>query len=226
MIRESHQLRLDVLTDIQDCNNENFEFYAKELRRLHSSPNDLDIYNRIKGDPLRSVKNHTISLNSMCCLAAESGGIDAIKSHYLAEKYAILIEEASTLSQLSQLSYDFLKDYFNPENRKNFSLNQSLSGKINHYIRQEFMHDISVEQIAEHLDLSREHISRTYKKETGETINDAINLIRIDEAKRFLLQTKLPITDIALTVGFNSSQYFSNVFKKYTGLTSKQFRNI
>lgn len=55
MIRESHQLRLDVLTDIQDCNNENFEFYVKELRRLHSSPNDLDIYNRIKGDPLRSV---------------------------------------------------------------------------------------------------------------------------------------------------------------------------
>lgn len=225
IIRDSHQLRLEMLDDIRICNNEKFDHYVNVLRSVHSSSNKLGLYNRIKGDPLRSIKNHLLSFNSMSCLAAEVGGIDVIKSHYLAEKYAILIEEATSLNQLDQLIRDFLEDYFDPQNRKNFNEYQSLSNKVNHIIQQEFMHEISVERIADNLHLSREHVSRTYKKETGKNISDTINLIRIEEAKRFLLQTNLPITDIALTVGFNSSQYFSNVFKKYTNLSPKEFRN-
>lgn len=49
-------------------------------------------------------------------------------------------------------------------------------------------------------------------------------MIRIEESKRLLSNTDYSIIDIAIAVGFEDPRYFSKVFKKYIGLTPKQFR--
>lgn len=65
---------------------------------------------------------------------------------------------------------------------------------------------------------------RTYKREAKDTINNYLIEKRIKEAKQLLLFSDLTITEIALSVGFKNSQYFSNSFKKKTKLTPKDFR--
>lgn len=65
---------------------------------------------------------------------------------------------------------------------------------------------------------------RTYKKETGDTINNYLVTKRISEAKELLLLSDLSMTEIAFRIGFKNSQYFSNSFKKNTGFSPKDYR--
>lgn len=212
-IRKSHEYRMILMKDIVKAEINNFEYHKKKLREYHLPTDQLGIVNRIKNDPLRSTKNHLLSLNSMCCLAAEYGGMDSLTSHYQAEKYAILIEEADSIVKLFELSDEYLYQYLHPKNRPIKNEVLSLPDKINLYIEREFMNDITVQSIANDFYLSREHISRVYKKSFNITVNNKIMQMRILEAKNFLTETQMTITEIALTVGFSTSQYFSKVFK-------------
>lgn len=223
-IRISHAYRRELIEDIVNANIKNYDNHKKQARYYYKSTDVLGIVNRIKGDSLRSIKNHSLSMNSMCCLAAEIGGMDAVMSHYQAEKYAILIEEASSEASLLKISDDFLYQYLSPYNRDFSNEYLPLSERVDVYISQNFMNDITVQSIAEKFFLSREHISRIYKKETGNTINQKILEVRVEETKRFLSETQMTVTEIALTVGFNSSQYFSKVFKRLTGLVPTEYR--
>ena len=63
------------------------------------------------------------------------------------------------------------------------------------------------------------------KARSGLTPNDYLLKLRIDEAKRRLCHgADQSVTDLAFDLGFSSSQYFSTVFKKFTGLTPSQYR--
>lgn len=224
-IRESHAYRIELMEDIYNAKVEKLDYHIKQTKTYSNPVDPLGIVNRIKGDPLRSLKNHTISMNSMCCLTAEFGGMDAVTSHYQAEKYAILIEEAETEQKIIEISDAFLYEYLTPNNRPINNETLMLSEKINLFIGREFMNDITVQTIADYFFISREHASRVYRKETGDTVNNKIIAIRVEETKKFLTDTQMTITEIALRVGFNSSQYFSKVFKQLTGLTPTEFRN-
>lgn len=129
----------------------------------------------------------------MCCLAAESGGMDVNMSHYLAEKYDILIEEAEIVEKLSVIYDEFLYEYLQPKNRPNKDEKLPLSEQINRYIEQEFMSNITIQSITDKFFLSREHLSRLYKNETNYTISRKITEVRIKEAKKFLLDTTMTV---------------------------------
>lgn len=224
VIRDGHAYRFELLQDITNGNIETLDYHKQKAKDFYSPFNQLGIVNRIKGDPLRSAKNHSLSMNSMCCLAAEYGGMDVNMSHYQAEKYAILIEEADTEKKLSEIFDEILQEYLDPKKRPNKDKQLPLSKQIDSYIVQEFMNDITVQSITDKFYLSREHLSRLYKKETNKTINGKITEVRIKEAKKFLSDTTMTVTEIALQVGFSSSQYFSKVFKRLTGMTATEYR--
>ena len=56
------------------------------------------------------------------------------------------------------------------------------------------------------------------------TPNDYLQRLRLDRAREWLAEEGRSVTDIAFAAGFSSSQYFSHVFRKYTGLTPSRFR--
>lgn len=224
-IREGHEYRRELLNDIKYCRNDKLDYHKEKLAIYSDSDDKLGIINRIKDDELRSLKNHMLSINSMCCLAAEFGGLSDITSHYLAEKYAILIEESRSKNQLIAIQYEFLADYLNPLKRVGFDQGIAFEEKVDRIIDRKFMENITVQSIADEFYFSREHISRLYKLKTGKTINEKIVEVRIREAMFFLDQTTMNITEIAITVGFHSSQYFSRVFKKLTNTTPSEYRS-
>jgi len=73
--------------------------------------------------------------------------------------------------------------------------------------------------------LSYRQISRIFKRATGETPKQYHLHCRLQEAERLLRDTELPITVIAMDLGFNSSQYFSNQFGRLKGRTPREFRH-
>ncbi|MBK1878082.1 helix-turn-helix transcriptional regulator [Pelagicoccus mobilis] len=92
------------------------------------------------------------------------------------------------------------------------------------YIAEHFKEAITVDQIAEHLNVSRSHFMRRFKLETGKTVNQHITGVRIQNAKQ-LLRTQ-SVTETAFAVGFNDSNYFSTVFKKQTGKTPLEYKKV
>jgi len=70
----------------------------------------------------------------------------------------------------------------------------------------------------------RARLFQLFKQSTGMTPNDYLQRLRVNKARELLAGTTRPITDIAHDAGFSSSQYFSNVFRKYAGTTPSRFR--
>ena len=68
--------------------------------------------------------------------------------------------------------------------------------------------------------------SRCFKKEIGITLQEYLVRLRIREALRLLDNPNASITDIAFTVGFNDTSYFSRTFKKYMNYSPSEFRSI
>ncbi|WP_162162927.1 AraC family transcriptional regulator [Gorillibacterium massiliense] len=108
---------------------------------------------------------------------------------------------------------------------KRSSKQEDLIRKINGIIETRYNDpNLSLNLVSEELKMSTYHVSRVYRQLTLTNIVDAINSVRIDNAKALLLQTEKPVTEIAERTGFTNSSYFHRMFKKTTGVTPAEFR--
>ena len=225
IIKKAHAIRLKLLEAIERCDKETYEKDLKDAYMQYFRNDDVDLMKRVNGNQIRSYKNILLSLNSLYGFFAEKGGLCPVLSHYMSEKYAIMIEAKNSIDELTKLHEYFLRDFGNPANRNWFYKNESLSNRVLQYISANFMNEINISYIADKFFVTRVHLMRTFKKETGTTINDAIISKRFEEACHLLKHSNLPVTEIALMVGFNSSQHFSRLFNKKFGMTPKTYRN-
>ena len=92
------------------------------------------------------------------------------------------------------------------------------------HVRKNFDRRLTLEETASNVFLSPAYFSRIFKEETGDNFNLYVNRVRIEAAKKLLLNEKIPLVDISTMVGFEGQSYFSKVFKKMTGVTPGKFR--
>jgi AraC-like DNA-binding protein len=117
-----------------------------------------------------------------------------------------------------------ITEYTDPSIRKSKSNKQTIVEKAEDYIEMNFSEDISMEEMAKKLHVHPSHLMRVFKKEKGITISHYRNLRRIKEAKELILFSNLSMTEIAIMVGFNNSQYFSKFFKDVEGVTPVEYK--
>lgn len=83
---------------------------------------------------------------------------------------------------------------------------------------------VKMSELVKHMGFSRSHFFSLFKSAAGMTPNDYYLRLRVEAAQRLLADTRASITDAAMESGFSSSQYFSSVFKKYTGQSPAEYR--
>ena len=83
---------------------------------------------------------------------------------------------------------------------------------------------ITAAEDAEHVGVTSSWLSTKFKTETGIRVNDFINNVRIENAKKMFQDKEYMVYEVSEKTGFTSSQYFSKIFKEYTGLTPNQYR--
>ncbi len=92
------------------------------------------------------------------------------------------------------------------------------------YIARNFSEEITLTSAAEELHVNASYLSMLFRQVTGMTFKEHLNHVRIEEAERLLANTNYPILEIAIACGYRDQSYFTKVFKKYTGLTPRQYR--
>jgi AraC family transcriptional regulator len=97
--------------------------------------------------------------------------------------------------------------------------------RVEDYIGERLDEDISVERLAELVELSPSHFAHVFKETTGMTPLQFITRQRITRAQQLIRETSRSLIDVGLEVGYTSPSHFAQVFRRVVGVTPTEFRN-
>lgn len=103
---------------------------------------------------------------------------------------------------------------------------QTSVDKFRAFVQKNYMRDVSLEEVAEHLDLHPNYVCSLLKREIGMTFVRYLHQVRIERAKELLAsRSAVPLEQVARQVGYENPRHFYKVFKQYVGQTPGSFRN-
>lgn len=204
-------------------------------------PSDENLINKRYGDNPESIVRLTTDLLRQCIVTFQHGEVFSPSlNRYLvlmnsqddekavinefgrtANAYLDLSFESSEVSDISGWS-EFRNAYLQAE--KLFSPTSRMVMMAKRFIQHNYTNpELDLVSIAEHVQISKNHLSWEFSKETGENISTYLAKIRIDQAIKLLSGTNAMTYEISETVGFKNVETFARVFKKITGKTPRSF---
>lgn len=100
-----------------------------------------------------------------------------------------------------------------------------LTEKVQQYIEGYYMENITRNDIEGLFHMNQDYLNRIFKQDTGYSLMEYVQFCRIKKAKELLKNHELAVSEIGGMIGYNSPPYFSKIFKKWTGVTPKEYRN-
>lgn len=134
-----------------------------------------------------------------------------------------MIENMDTIEEIARYVFEFFQTiihYTAPQREPQVDYFEL----VNKYIQEHYKEDFLFEDLAEKVGISYSYMRKIVKDKTGKSLLDNLNILRIDDAKKLLLNTDLNVTEIALKVGYRNVQSLNRYFKKYEGISPNQYR--
>ena len=179
----------------------------------------------ISDDLLQSAKYHAISYSAICMEWAVEGGVRReilFAYHFSVTKLIDMlptVEKAKMIMDILPVSYSKIVNIFGlPGNYSNL-VRQSIC-----FITSNITKKITLRSMCDELNVSKSSLTKLFRTETGYTVNEYIDRIKITVARILLCHTLVPLTDISSFLSFASINHFSHYFKKKTGMTASEFR--
>lgn len=175
--------------------------------------------------PLRSKKNAMIAACTLFTRAIIGGGVNPEMAFQLSDTLIREIETIEELERLTSFEYEMVLQFISVLKREKETLlyshivNRSVS-----FIREHIFQELPLETISRHAGVHPSYLSYRFKKETGMALTEFINRRKIEESKPILLYSNQSISEVAFLFRFCNQGYYTQLFKKYTGKTPKQFR--
>ncbi len=92
------------------------------------------------------------------------------------------------------------------------------------FMQENYRRNIGASDAAQASGIPRRTLDKAFREYLGRSVREELARIRLTRSRELLLQTKQPVAEIAAAVGFNTAQYFNNVFRQATGTTPRKFR--
>ncbi len=176
-------------------------------------------------EQLRQVKNTFIVTTAEASRAAIRGGMDMEDALTSSDAYIQECEMMTDISQITRLQYDMVLFYTQQVQRIRLGNYASdLVKNVANYVQHHLSEAITTDQIADHLFLSRQHLSRRFTREAGIPLAAFVRNEKIEEGKRLLRYTDRSASAIASYLGFSNQGHFSKVFKEIAGMTPGEYR--
>jgi two-component system response regulator YesN len=91
------------------------------------------------------------------------------------------------------------------------------------FLEKHYTEDISLENVAEQVNISPQYFSKLIKKTTGFNFIDWLSMLRVKKAKELLTNSNLTVKEVCFMVGYKDPNYFSRIFKKRIGITPSEY---
>jgi two-component system response regulator YesN len=94
------------------------------------------------------------------------------------------------------------------------------------YIHEHYGENVTLKIVAQEVNMDEKYVSGLFAKKTGEPMIQYLQRVRVDKAKQLLTETRLTVNEIGERVGFVNANYFYKIFKRRSGLTPNDYRNL
>ncbi|MGN0612749.1 MAG: helix-turn-helix domain-containing protein [Porcipelethomonas sp.] len=196
-----------------------------EIAKLLSTPLCGEGYGVLSKDPLRNIKYHLVVSVAMITRFCIEGGMSPEESYSLSDKLIMRTDEAETVEQVHELHHKAIEEFCIAMNEIRIrGVNSLQIIKAIDYIKTHVSEKITINDIARHLKISVPYLSRLFKAETGENVSEYVVKRKIESALIMLKYSGKSIADISCYLNFSSQSYFTKVFKKYVGMTPKEYK--
>ncbi len=152
-------------------------------------------------------------------------GVDATEAGHLYEIHRRKLLKAQTVLETLQENRNFhhaLAVLVSAE-KEDISYSEIVK-QCRNYVREHILEPPTVQSVADALGVSRGHLSALFKKETGQTLQEFIQALRLDVIIEYLENPQVSSTEIWQLTGFCSQSHYIQFFKKMTGKTPKEFQ--
>ncbi|PJN55580.1 hypothetical protein PAEVO_23010 [Paenibacillus sp. GM2FR] len=137
-----------------------------------------------------------------------------------------LIAKSKLYTLFVLLARTFMPTPFTEKSAEPYFANRDRYKKLIQHIESNIGEKLSVETAAAEVGLNPFHFCKMFKRLTGRTFVDYVNLTRINEAEKLLRERSLTITEIAGIVGCSNPNYFTKLYKQYKSMTPSQARQL
>ena len=183
-----------------------------------------NIFMFMNSSPLYSLINRHPIVSLIPEVAVKVSGFFSDVKNVMSDKDNPFVSQALVYSFLSFVFKEVYKCYM-PYRKEIISNQGRMSDQFIYLAQEHFKTERFLDFYAEKLEVTPKHLSRTVKKQTGFTAVEWIERFVILEAKVLLKSSNLNIQQIADELNFPSQSFFGKYFKKFTGMSPKEFRN-
>ena len=179
----------------------------------------------VASDSLRSYKNIFIFAVGVVSRAALRGGLDYDIMNAITTFYIQQAEKLEGYQSISAMFRQMFTDFSERTKRsRTLSSSSPVIKRMDKIILSHMEEKISPTIISKHLGMNCSYLCRLFRQETGQTISEHVNKLKVEEGKRLLKTTELSIAQIAVRLGFSSQNYFHTIFRRICGMSPGEYR--
>ncbi len=180
----------------------------------------------LSNNPLRNIKYHFIVTTAMVTRHCVEAGMSQEQAYRLSDFYIMKADNCQSLNEVCEIHHQMVLDFTKRmrDNKNSKTISKPVHQAIE-YIYSNLHKRITVEDIAENVNLSPSHLSRVFKKETGMTLGAYIRIQKLERAKNLLKYSEFSYIDISNYLAYDSQSHFIKTFKAYEGVTPKKYRD-
>lgn len=176
-------------------------------------------------NPLKQAVYHFVGTITLISRFAIDGGLEEVMAYNMSHIYIQKADACETTTEITYLLYSAAKDF--ASRVKNAKTRRSYPKPILQcvdYIYAHLHEPISLKQLADETGMNAAYLSVLFKQKTGVPLAEYIQQLRVSEAKNLLRFSDASLLEISQRLSFSSQSYFASVFKKYAGISPKQYR--
>src|SRR5690625_4177144 len=180
---------------------------------------------RLSNDPFRSLQNSLICSCTLFTRATIEAGVTPEYIFNISDVFIRKIDQSKSKEQLESIEYEMVHYFIQAildYQRKPYQ-NEIIDRAVQ-YIHDHILQPLTLEKIATEISVSPNYLSSLFHEVVGIPLKQYINRKKIDESTYFLIHTNSSILDIALLFNFCNQSYYTSLFKRFNGLTPKQFK--
>ena len=173
---------------------------------------------------MKEIVNHAVVLIAMLYRALIVRKLKLNHSEYLNPEYYGALNEVESFEKNREIVANVCEEYLKLIFDYNRFKHSADIQKVMEFIRTHWRENLTLAEIADNMGFNKSYLSSFFNRETGISISDYTNQIRVQESKQLLKNDNISLVEIAMQCGFYDQSYFSKIFNKWTGMTPGEFR--